>query len=149
MIIYVMGKYYLVACATSRIFYPQDRYKVTRAPFIYDNTKKNTKCLKYLKNLRDEYCCRMGLHCRIYKNHQHKMIRHTKLIDHILRLPSLDLTLQYVYGAFMTPHAQILITVTLIPILRNFIKVDRTCIEFVSTIKQLRNCTIQPICILS
>ena len=93
MIIYVMGKYYLVACATSRIFYPQDRYKVTRAPFIYDNTKKNTKCLKYLKNLRDEYFCIIGLHCRIYKNHQHKMIRHTKLIDHILRLPSLDATL--------------------------------------------------------
>ena len=32
---------------------------------------------------------------RIYKNHhRHKMIRHTKLIDHILRLPSLDVTLQ-------------------------------------------------------
>ena len=61
--------------------------------FIYDNTKKNTKCLEYLKNLRDEYFCIMGLHCRIYKNHQHKMIRHTKLIDHILRLPSLDVTL--------------------------------------------------------
>ena len=61
--------------------------------FIYDNTKKNTKCLEYLKNLRDKYFCVMGLHCRIYKNHQHKMIRHTKLIDHILRLPSLDATL--------------------------------------------------------
>ena len=36
-----------------------------------------------------------GLHSRIYKNHRHKMIRHTKLIDHILRLPSLNAALQF------------------------------------------------------
>ena len=84
-----------VACATSSIFYPNDRYKDTPSPFIYDKTKKNTKCLTYLKNHREPMPFYLpGLHSRIYKNHRHKMIRHTKLIDHILRLPSLDATLQ-------------------------------------------------------
>ena len=84
-----------VACATSSIFYPNDRYKDTPSPFIYDKTKKNTKCLTYLKNHREPMPFYLpGLHSRIYKNHRHKMIRHTKLIDHILRLPSLNATLQ-------------------------------------------------------
>ena len=76
-------------------FDPNDRYKDTPSPFIYDKTKKNTKCLTYLKNHREPMPFYLpGLHSRIYKNHRHKMIRHTKLIDHILRLPSLDATLQ-------------------------------------------------------
>ena len=86
-----------VACATSSIFYPNDRYKDTPSPFIYDKTKKNTKCLTYLKNHREPMPFYLpGLHSRIYKNHRHKMIRHTKLIDHILRLPSLNATLQFI-----------------------------------------------------
>ena len=45
-----------VACATSSIFYLNDRYKDTPSPFIYDKTKKNTKCLTYLKNHRRNQC---------------------------------------------------------------------------------------------
>ena len=90
-----MRIHYFPFRATWSIFYPKDRYKDASSPFIYDKTKKNTKCLTYLKNHRNECLCTTGLHSRNYKNHRHKMIRHTKLIDHILRLPSLNATLQF------------------------------------------------------